>query len=353
MAFTGTKFNSDLRVKGNIFSEESSYQQPILDIQTDNTLDPGASPAKGDRYILTDTGNLNANFGTITGVGNGDIVEYDGSDFLIAWDASAQGEGAQVYDKDSSVAYLFNGSAWVQASGTVQTSSPIEGDGSVGSPISLADTAVSAGSYGDAQSVPSFTVDAQGRLTAAADVTIDDNTKIPLSQRGANDGVATLDVNGKVPTTQLPALAITDVFTVADITARDALTVGAGDGEVQEGDVAIVTDASGDAAIASGTASYIYNGSGWSRLQEGVAIGNRSGALTDPFTASLTRTFTHNWNTLDVQAEAIDSVTGETCFVELSRTVNTVVITVNQEPINPLRILLREISGSQTTLVAS
>ena len=37
----------------------------------------------------------------------------------------------------------------------------------------LADTAVSAGNYGGAEQVPSFTVDAQGRLTFAANVSIE------------------------------------------------------------------------------------------------------------------------------------------------------------------------------------
>ena len=37
----------------------------------------------------------------------------------------------------------------------------------------LADTAVSAGNYGGADQVPSFTVDAQGRLTYAANVSIE------------------------------------------------------------------------------------------------------------------------------------------------------------------------------------
>lgn len=86
---------------------------------------------------------------------------------------------------------------------------------------------------------------------------------IPLTQKAAASGVATLDANSKIPSSQLPAIAITNVFVVADIAARDLLTIGAADGEVQEGDVVKVTDASADPIIAVGPASYIYSGSAY------------------------------------------------------------------------------------------
>ena len=46
-------------------------------------------------------------------------------------------------------------------------------DGSLSITVTLDNTAVTAASYGDASTVATFTVDSQGRLTAAADVTID------------------------------------------------------------------------------------------------------------------------------------------------------------------------------------
>lgn len=71
---------------------------------------------------------------------------------------------------------------------------------------------------------------------------------------GAPDGLATLDSSGKVPASQMPSISIVEVYTVADIAARDALTV-------DEGDVALVTDAG-----AGVSKTYIYNGSGWLEL---------------------------------------------------------------------------------------
>lgn len=87
------------------------FQADVLDTQTDATLDPGA-PSSGDRYIITDSTSLHTNFGTITGIGDGDIVEYDGTDFVVAYDVSAQGEGALVWDQAADSFKYWDGSVW-------------------------------------------------------------------------------------------------------------------------------------------------------------------------------------------------------------------------------------------------
>jgi hypothetical protein len=61
-----------------------------------------------------------------------------------------------------------NGTVTNVATGTGLTGGPITSTGTV----SLANTAVTAGSYGNASTVANFTVDAQGRLTAASNTAI-------------------------------------------------------------------------------------------------------------------------------------------------------------------------------------
>lgn len=62
----------------------------------------------------------------------------------------------------------YSGTVTNVATGTGLTGGPITTTGT----ISLANTAVAAGNYGNASTVGTFTVDAQGRLTSAANVTI-------------------------------------------------------------------------------------------------------------------------------------------------------------------------------------
>lgn len=70
-------------------------------------------------------------------------------------------------------------------------------------------------------------------------------------QKGLANGIVTTDGNNKIATEHIPPIAITDVNSVVDIVARDALVV-------QEGDFAMVADNGfGDSA------AYIYDGTNW------------------------------------------------------------------------------------------
>lgn len=95
----------------------SVWVEAVLNTQTDNTLNPGSTPTTGDRYIITNAASLHANFGSPSGLADDDIVEYNGSVFVVDTDISAVGEGVTCYDKTSNSQKLFNGSDWVTVGG--------------------------------------------------------------------------------------------------------------------------------------------------------------------------------------------------------------------------------------------
>lgn len=82
------------------------------------------------------------------------------------------------------------------------------------------------------------------------------NLKIDLTQKGAINGVAELDSTGKVPSTQLPAIAITETFVVNSQAAMLALAA-------QVGDVAVRTDLSKSFILTAEPASTLAN---WQEL---------------------------------------------------------------------------------------
>jgi hypothetical protein len=98
---------------------------------------------------------------------------------------------------------------------------------------------------------------------------------IPSSEKGANNGVATLGATGLIPNNQLPPLAITSTYTAASQAAQLALTV-------QEGDVCVRTDEN---------KSYI-------------ALNDTNAAMSD-------------WQELLTPTDAVTSVNGQTGVVSL------------------------------------
>lgn len=102
--------------------------------------------------------------------------------------------------------------------------------------------------------------------------------KIDSTEKGAANGVATLDAGGKLTNSQVPAIAITDTFVVASEVAMLALTA-------QTGDVAVRSDLN---------KSFILKG-------------------TDP-------TLLADWQELLTPTDAVLSVNGQTGIVSLSTT---------------------------------
>jgi len=96
--------------------------------------------------------------------------------------------GQIYFNTQTNVLYFYNGSEWIPASGSTEVIQDVIGSSVIGgvgltatyndtageTTIDLDNTAVSHGSYGgSAAKTVSFTVDQQGRLTAASDTTID------------------------------------------------------------------------------------------------------------------------------------------------------------------------------------
>ena len=210
-------------------------------------------------------------------VNNLDFNTYEAQNMKLQNLASAPAspfKGQVYFDTTLNQARIWNGTAWkaTDATGTVTgvtASAPLSSSGGTTPNISIsAATGSAAGSMSAADKAKLDTV-ASGATANATDASLRDRSthtgsqaistvtglqtaldnKLDDSQLGAANGVASLDAGGKVPSNQLPALALTDVNVVADNAARDALVV-------QEGDVAIV----------GGTNSYIYDGTTWQTL---------------------------------------------------------------------------------------
>jgi len=119
---------------------------------------------------------------------------------------------------------------------------------------------------------------------------------IPLSQKGAANGVAPLGSDSKIASSYLPAIALTDVYTVANETAQLALTA-------EEGDVAIRTDQNKSYAHNGGTAGTMAD---WSELltptDSVLSVFGRTGAV-------VAATNDYTWAQIDKTTSDIADIT--------------------------------------------
>jgi len=225
--------NGKLIIKDRLRPERFPFQENVIDRQEDNTLDPGASPTLGDRYLMENAASLHANFGTITGLGDDDIVEFDGTDFQIVWDASVNGEGGLLWVEDENVWYEFDGVSWSKQNATVSANAPISGDGSSSSPLDISAGGIDTAELADNAVTTAKIADSNVTLAKLATDSVD-ASKIASGAVGsdelATDSVITakiLDANvtaGKLASDSVTTAKILDANVTSGKLASDSVT---------------------------------------------------------------------------------------------------------------------------------
>lgn len=160
----------------------------------------------GELCLATDTGNLYVGTATGKALVNPPVAE-DAAKLKTARSISVTGDGAW--------SVSFDGSADVTGE------------------LTLADSGVTAGEYGN------LTVDKKGRVTAARAATLADisdaGSAAALTAGTAKGNVPVIGDDGKLATSIIPSLALTDTYVVADEAAMLAL-------QAEQGDIAIRSD---------------------------------------------------------------------------------------------------------------
>ena len=161
---------------------------------------------------------------------------------------------------------------------------------------------------------------------AAFKTTVAD-TYVPLSQKGAANGVATLDANGLVPAAQLPSF-VDDVIDLVAIAAEAPAAATVGQKYYNETDKKIYTATAentwGDAKDPEADKIYVnignnmsYRWSGTTMVQIGAdKLKGFNGTITGDATTT-TFTLNHNLGTRNVVCEVYDATTYEKVYVNI------------------------------------
>jgi hypothetical protein len=201
---------------------------------------------------LTGTGTSSNPLRLINGTSAGQILKWNGTQWALANDNDT------TYSAGAGLS--LSGTTFSIATGGVTTG--MLADGAVTS-AKLSTTGVAAGTYGSATQVGVFTVDAQGRITSASNVTISG-----VSPGGAAGG----DLSGSYPNP-----------TVARLQGRAVSTTAPSTGQVLKWSGSAWTPAPDNDTTYSAGAGLSLSGTTFSVASGGVTTGMLAdGAVTDP-----------------------------------------------------------------------
>lgn len=221
--------------------------------------------------IAGDTGSVTPNgSSTITWVGGTGIdTAVSGNDLTVSIDSTvATLSGSQTLTNKT-----INASQLVDASVTnaklVNSSLTLAGDSGTQT-LELGDTSTFSGGDG---------IDTVAQSTDTLVVSVDDTFVEVVSRKGANNGYASLDANGRVPSSQLPSSAFEYKGNWNASTNNPTLADGTGD----SGDMYRVSVA-GNQDLGSGTIDFqvgdylLYNGAEWDKIDNTDSVSSVNGA---------------------------------------------------------------------------
>jgi len=176
---------------------------------------------KGYYYVVSTAGTTNLN--GITDWQPGDWAVFSGtvwqkvdnSDAVTSVNGQVGAVSLTVTDIPGAVANTVNVIAGTGMSGGGALTGNVT--------LNLANTAVTAGSYGGSTNAASFTVDAQGRLTAAANVAIPQGTVTSVSAGTGLDG-GTITTSGTISLANTAVTAATYTYATITVDAQGRIT---------------------------------------------------------------------------------------------------------------------------------